>query len=380
MLGQYLKDRWKLKILLWLTPFLLGTSGILLFVVMISSFLASDAQASESAPVGTVLENKNLSAEVISLQPLIRKYATEKGIPDEVPFLSAIMMVESRGIGPDPMQSSESAGMAPNAISSVEWSIQQGVNHYYNALQLSKTLSLGDDRKMISQAYNFGTAYISWLGSTGNTHSVNVADRYSLTVMAPIQRRNGFPTAGTPYNYPNPIAIPYNGGLLYLHSGNFFYGELVFQYIELSEAQAASPGGTNGEIAILEAVLNKGLYNGECYGLTAYYVDQMGGPRLMGSGFMYAWKIGHDYNWGAHGWEVIFNPKYEQLRPGDIINWHPGGAVSPGVYGHTGVIYSVDNNGNFSTYEQNAEKGRVCAKYNRSMSSGSIASIVRKVN
>ncbi len=56
--------------------------------------------------------------------------------------------------------------MAPNAISSVEWSIGQGVNHYYNALQLSKTLSLGDDRKMISQAYNFGTAYISWLGST----------------------------------------------------------------------------------------------------------------------------------------------------------------------------------------------------------------------
>ncbi len=65
---------------------------------MITSFLASDAQASESAPVGTVLGNKNLSAEVISLQPLIRKYATEKGIPDEVPFLSAIMMVESRGI------------------------------------------------------------------------------------------------------------------------------------------------------------------------------------------------------------------------------------------------------------------------------------------
>ncbi len=90
----------------------------------------------------------------------------------------------------------------------------------------------------------------------------------------------------------------------------------MFQYIELGEGQAGSNGGTNGDIAILEAVLNKSLYNGECYGLTAYYVDQMGGPRLMGSGFMYAWKIGHDYNWAAHGWEVIFNPKYEQLRPG----------------------------------------------------------------
>ena len=79
-------------------------------------------------------------------------------------------------------------------------------------------------------------------------------------------------------------------------------------------------------------------------------------------------EIGHDYNWGAHGWEVIFNPKYEQLQAGDIINWHPGGAVSPGVYGHTGVIYSVDNNGNFSTYEQNAEKGRVCAKTRKRLS------------
>lgn len=139
-------------------------------------------------------------------------------------------------------------------------------------------------------------------------------------------------------------------------------------------------GGTGiGNISVLDTVLNQTVNNGECYGLTAFYVDKMGGPQLMGSGKMNAWQIGEDYPWSSFGWEVIFNPKFSDLQEGDVINWYPNQPISPGNYGHTGIISSVGKDGAFSTYEQNAEQGRICAKYNRSLSSGAIASIVRKV-
>ncbi len=75
------------------------------------------------------------------------------------------------------------------------------------------------------------------------------------------------------------------------------------------------------------------INGGQCYGLTAYYVQKLGGPQLMGSGFMYAESIGSDYDWKAYGWEVIFNPKYSELKAGDVINWYAGQALSPGTYG-----------------------------------------------
>lgn len=160
--------------------------------------------------------------------------------------------------------------------------------------------------------------------------------------------------------------------------GNYKNASDVCGYGRIKELSDGASGAAKEGLNKLEAVLGKGVYNGECYGLTAYYVDQVGGPKLMGSGKMYAWSIGTDYDWGSFGWQVILNPEYKDLQAGDVINWYGGGAISPGSYGHTGIIISVNGNGTFSTYEQNAEQGRVCAKYTRNMGSARIASLVRK--
>jgi hypothetical protein len=135
-------------------------------------------------------------------------------------------------------------------------------------------------------------------------------------------------------------------------------------------------GGIGG-LQELDKVLGKTVNNGECYGMTSYYVESLGFPTLMGSGFENAWSIGADYDWAKYGWQVIFTPKYEELKAGDVVNWYMGG-IATSSYGHTGVIASVGINGAFRTYEQNAEKGRIVALYDRSMNSGVISSIIRK--
>ncbi|OJG72206.1 hypothetical protein RV11_GL003177 [Enterococcus phoeniculicola] len=135
-----------------------------------------------------------------------------------------------------------------------------------------------------------------------------------------------------------------------------------------------------GNINSLQKVVGQSLNGGECYGLTAYYVSQLGGPKLMGSGNSFAERIGEDYDWEKYGWKVIMYPKANEIKKGDVINWEHGGQLSPGIYGHTGVVSSVSNGGNqFTTYEQNAEKGRICAEYSRTFTMTKIRSLVRKV-
>lgn len=212
-------------------------------------------------------ENINLPPEVLALKPTVEKVAKEMSIPDEVPYLLAIIMVESGGRGGDPFQSSESAGLPPNTI--------------------------------------------------------------------------------------------------------------VYQYV--ASMQQGINEGNGGNIQVLESIVGQSIYGGECYMLTAYYVEKLGGPQLRGSGFDYAERIGDDYNWSAYGWSVIFDPKPSDLRIGDIVNWYAGGVLTPQIYGHTGVISGVSNGGQaFTTYEQNSERGRVVAKYNRTFDITKIRSIVRK--
>lgn len=103
-------------------------------------------------------ENVNLPPEVLALKPTVEKVAKEMSIPDEVPYLLAIIMVESGGRGGDPFQSSESAGLPPNTITSPEQSIRQGVTHYKSCLDLANQYSI-QDRKAVLQAYNYGGGF-----------------------------------------------------------------------------------------------------------------------------------------------------------------------------------------------------------------------------
>ncbi|MBD9774484.1 CHAP domain-containing protein [Enterococcus faecalis] len=125
---------------------------------------------------------------------------------------------------------------------------------------------------------------------------------------------------------------------------------------------SANIGG--GKIDVLEKVIGQTINGGQCYGGTAYYVEKLGGPALMGSGHMFASQIGEDYEWSKFGWTVIKNPKYSDVKAGDVINFGQGG-VATSIYGHTGIVASVEGNGKYTNYEQNSEQGQIVAKYMR---------------
>lgn len=63
---------------------------------------------------------------------------------------------------------------------------------------------------------------------------------------------------------------------------------------------------------------------------------------------------------------MIKNPKYSDIKAGDIINW-PRGGQSTSVSGHTGIVASVEGDNKFTTYEQNGSQGRIFAKYQRTL-------------
>lgn len=84
-------------------------SLVLFFGVLISAEDDDGGGGSSSWVTGM-----NLSAEVLKHQPMVEKYAKEYGISEYVPYLLAIIQVESGGTAEDVMQSSESMGLPPN--------------------------------------------------------------------------------------------------------------------------------------------------------------------------------------------------------------------------------------------------------------------------
>jgi hypothetical protein len=115
----------------------------------------------------------SVNANVRRYEETVRKYAEQYGIENMTELLLAFMMQESGGNGGDPMQSSESLGLAPNSIKNPEESIRQGVKYFAQMLEKAK-----GDVKLALQSYNFGGGFIDYALSRGG-YSKEVAKQYS---------------------------------------------------------------------------------------------------------------------------------------------------------------------------------------------------------
>jgi hypothetical protein len=93
----------------------------------------------------------SVTPEVTRWEPLVRKYAAENGIEQYTGVILALIQQESGGTELDVMQSSESLGLPPGAITDPELSIQVGVKYFADILKKSK-----GDIKLCLQSYNFG--------------------------------------------------------------------------------------------------------------------------------------------------------------------------------------------------------------------------------
>ena len=125
---------------------------------------------------------------------------------------------------------------------------------------------------------------------------------------------------------------------------------------------------TEQALATIKSKLGSKLGSGQCYGLTAFYSQLLGGCNL-GGGInspnpdgdgrqeagsdtrrgMSASNIGGDYNWSAKGWAVKFDPSMADLKAGCIVNYKP---TSGNIWGHTAVITRADGS-SYDILEQN---------------------------
>lgn len=299
---------------------------------------------------GEATGNINLSPEVLLLKSLVEKEAREQGIPDKVPYILALIQVESGGKLPDPMQSSESAGLPVNSLTDAASSIKQGVKHFKATIDLSN--SLGCDIWTAVQAYNFGSAYVAHVSTRGKVTTTRIADEYSRTVVAPSLGN----TSGIMYNYPNPVAIPYNGGKLYLNGGNFFYDLLVKQYVQLGGSGESNGDNTasgwkktaieNARSEIGQTFPTGWDMPGECIKAVQRWINSAGGTFGVG---------------GVHSGYVNSGAKevpWEQAQSGDVIQYE--NLSDPELFAsgvHTMLIESVNSDRTVNIIECNNPAG-----------------------
>lgn len=352
LIEKYKKIKKRSRRIKWL--FASGTSlSILALIGLVFLFVLLIIGGSGESDLdlnGDATGNINLSPEVLALQSLVEKEAREQGIPDKVPYILALMQVESGGRLPDPMQSSESAGLPVNSLADAASSIKQGVKHFKATIDLAN--SLGCDIWTAIQAYNFGSAYVMHVSTRGKVTTTKIADEYSRTVVAPSLGN----TSGLMYNYPNPVAIPYNGGKLYLNGGNFFYDLLVKQYVQLGGSGTSNGDNTatgwkkkaieNARSEIGQTFPTGWDMPGECIKAVQRWINSAGGRFGVGgvrSGYL---------NSGAK--EV----PWEQVQSGDVIQYENLGdpeLFTTGV--HTMLVESVNSDGTINVVECNNPGG-----------------------
>lgn len=189
------------------------------FLLLAISALQGEKQKELGSTDGSSYRLESLSPNVLRYRELVEKYCRQYGISDSVSLVLAIMQVESGGEGGDPMQSSESKGLAPNTITSPEESIAQGVLHLSN--MIAKAKSLGLDRDSVIQSYNYGGGFLDYVASHGKRYSFALAESFA-------KEKSG----GEKTEYKNPLAIAENGGWRYQY-GNMFYARVVNQYVSI---------------------------------------------------------------------------------------------------------------------------------------------------
>ncbi|WP_160724268.1 lysozyme family protein [Bacillus sp. USDA818B3_A] len=125
-----------------------------------------------------LVKNVDPFAEVKKYQPHIHDELAKYGLEEHTAVVIALMQQESHGLGGDPMQASESAGLAKDTINDPKQSIQAGVKHF------QRVLTYGTQKKVdfstIIQSYNMGIGYIDYVAQHGGKHSEELAKEFSL--------------------------------------------------------------------------------------------------------------------------------------------------------------------------------------------------------
>ncbi|MDO6632338.1 lysozyme family protein, partial [Bacillus thuringiensis] len=313
----------------------LASAVPLLLIGMICLLIAGAFGAGSSSQEqvsGNIGASKNLSPEVEKWRGLVEKEAAAQGMQDFVNLLLAIIQIESGGTGTrDIMQSSESAGYGrPNVFQTEEESVRQGVKHLKDCLLALKAFNRGYENnvKALAQAYNYGNYFATWLGNRGGDYSLEVAEEYSRTVVAPSLGN----TTGRTTSYVNETSLRVGKPYRYVDGGNFHYGELISEYIGGSGANISGDFKT----VLTEIEKFQGwpyVWGGknptqgfDCSGLTSWGLKQIGIDLP-------------SYALSQYELTTPINPS--EAQPGDLI-FFKGTYQSPDHISHVG--FYIDEN------------------------------------
>ncbi|EHJ56015.1 hypothetical protein HMPREF9318_00353 [Streptococcus urinalis FB127-CNA-2] len=170
-------------------------------------------------------ENVN---SVMAYKPLVEKTLASNDSKANVNIVLAMIYTETKGSSDDVMQSSESSSGVANSITDSETSIAQGISLLSE--NLTKAKEAGVDNWTAIQAYNFGSAYITYIAQHGGKTTIPLAKKYSKTVVAPSLGNK----SGETYFYYHPLAL-ISGGKLYKNGGNIYYVRQVHFNLYLIE-------------------------------------------------------------------------------------------------------------------------------------------------
>lgn len=326
------------KILLLFNLNTLLIVGSVLILIMALGIL-SGSTGQKSKKWNGEVTNVNLSATTLQWQSAVEKEAQKQGVPELVPYIMAIIEVESHGQGTDIMQSSESAGLGPNGYSDPLRSIEQGIKHLKGIVTLGKALGFTDYWGYI-QSYNFGKAYISYLVTHNETHTLDVAENYSKNVVAPSLGN----TSGRTHSYVNAVSQAHGKTYLYSNGGNYYYAELVKQYLIAGDSTV--PVGD----AAFQKVMQEALkYQGDEY--------HWGGDRPS-IGFDCSGLVQWSYSKAGiklprvavDQWGVTKEVSLKDAKPGDLV-FFKGTYGGPDFISHVGIyidetrMYDSENAG-----------------------------------
>lgn len=167
-------------------------ASIFMFLIAISSLSTSSGTAAEP-----------LSEQVEAYRPMVSNYCSKYKIGEYTDLALALMMAESGGTEPDPMQAAEGAyglyclktknksgghHQGPNGIPTghSECSINAGVQELRDALKAAEVESPYDldHIKVAIQGYNYGmTRWIKWIKAHGGRYTLALSQKYSATMM-----------------------------------------------------------------------------------------------------------------------------------------------------------------------------------------------------
>ena len=294
-------------------------SGVILIVIMTLFIGTFSVLAQDGGSNSMIIP---LSPEVIAYEETITRYAEENGIEDFVTILEAIMMQESKGLGDDPMQCSESAfntkyPRIPNGIDDPEYSIECGVKTFADCLNRANVKDKSDTEHLYLaiQGYNYGNGYIEWAISNFGGYSKYNAQLFSDEMKAKLNAS----TYGDPE-----------------------YVDHVMQYVPVTFR-----GGINPNFNNMEAWITKNPY---------------ARAGLYGQCTWFAWGrfyelYGYDPGFTGNGWNCV-----DQL-----VTAHPDlferslspkpGSIFSGIgVNHVGIVISVD--GDYVTIQEGNLDGK----------------------